>query len=84
VLSSARTLEDIRQSRPILSDERGGCSFFRRCCCIIGVCSETGAPLARGADTGLRDNRGKTALAIALDNGDKRTVEALRAAGANN
>jgi ankyrin repeat protein len=32
----------------------------------------------------LRDNRGKTALAIALENGDKQTVEALRAAGATN
>ena len=38
--------------------------------------------LARGADLARRDNRGKTALAMALEKGDREAIDALRAAGA--
>jgi len=38
--------------------------------------------LARGADASARDNRGKTALAMATEGGHKETEQVLRKAGA--
>ena len=37
--------------------------------------------LGRGADAGARDNRGKTALAMAVEGGHKETEQLLRKAG---
>ena len=37
--------------------------------------------LERGADAGARDNRGKTAVAMAIEGGHKETEQALRKAG---
>ena len=38
-LVSATVVENIRQAPPISFDDRTSWSFFRRYCCIIGVCS---------------------------------------------
>jgi ankyrin repeat protein len=38
--------------------------------------------LERGADASARDNRGKTALAMAMEGGHKETEQLLRKAGA--